>query len=133
MHSHVGARSMRSVATIVHLMIFFIHISCISRINLVLDHLFTQEPGMVETLSKNITRQGLTATTLNYLRVSTTNVPGRLEDLPPEEANEVNASSGGPLPSVSTVVGGGTPGPLPSSGGAQLDGLDFGSDSFQFQ
>ena len=39
---------------------------------------------MVETLSKNITRQGLTATTLNYLRVSTTNVPGRLEDLPPE-------------------------------------------------
>ena len=25
---------------------------------------------MVETLSKNITRQGLTATTLNYLRVS---------------------------------------------------------------
>ena len=89
---------------------------------------------MVETLSKNITRQGLTATTLNYLRVSTTNVPGRLEDLPPDEANEVNASSGqGPLPSVSTVVGGGTPGPLPSSGGAQLDGLDFGSDSFQFQ
>jgi len=28
-----------------------------------------QEPGMVETLSKNITRQGLTATTLNYLRL----------------------------------------------------------------
>lgn len=31
----------------------------------------TDEPGMVENLSKNITRQGLTATTLNYLRVST--------------------------------------------------------------
>ena len=28
-----------------------------------------QEPGMVESLSKNITRQGLTNTTLNYLRV----------------------------------------------------------------
>ena len=69
---------------------------------------------MVETLSKNITRQGLTATTLNYLRVSTTNVPGRLEDLPPEEANEPQPSSG-VLPAVSTVVGGGTPGPLPST------------------
>ena len=92
-----------------------------------------QEPGMVETLSKNITRQGLTATTLNYLRVSTTNVPGRLEDLPPEEAN--NDAQSGVLPAVSTVVGGGTPGPLPSTGaGPQLDGLDFGSDgSFQFQ
>ena len=29
-----------------------------------------QEPGMVESLSKNITRQGLTNTTLNYLRVT---------------------------------------------------------------
>ena len=29
-----------------------------------------QEPGMIESLSKNITRQGLTNTTLNYLRVS---------------------------------------------------------------
>ena len=28
-----------------------------------------QEPGMVESLSKNVTRQGLTSTTLNYLRV----------------------------------------------------------------
>ena len=28
-----------------------------------------QEPGMMESLSKNITRQGLTNTTLNYLRV----------------------------------------------------------------
>ena len=28
-----------------------------------------QEPGMIESLSKNITRQGLTNTTLNYLRV----------------------------------------------------------------
>ena len=29
-----------------------------------------QEPGMVENLSKNVTRQGMTSTTLNYLRVS---------------------------------------------------------------
>ena len=29
-----------------------------------------QEPGMLEQLSKNITRQGLTNVTLNYLRVS---------------------------------------------------------------
>jgi len=28
-----------------------------------------QEPGMIESLSKNITRQGLTNTTLNYLRL----------------------------------------------------------------
>merc|ERR1719382_1794651 len=28
-----------------------------------------QDPGMVESLSKNITRQGLTNTTLNYLRL----------------------------------------------------------------
>ena len=29
-----------------------------------------QEPAMMESLSKNVTRQGLTSTTLNYLRVS---------------------------------------------------------------
>ena len=29
-----------------------------------------QDPGLVEQLSKNITRQGLTNVTLNYLRVS---------------------------------------------------------------
>lgn len=28
-----------------------------------------QEPGMMESLSKNVTRQGMTSTTLNYLRV----------------------------------------------------------------
>ena len=33
-----------------------------------------QEPGMVESLSKNITRQGLTNTTLNYLRVRNENI-----------------------------------------------------------
>ena len=87
-----------------------------------------QEPGMVETLSKNITRQGLTATTLNYLRVSS-NIPGRLEDLSHEE--EGTGPVPGALPPVSTVVGGGNPGPLPS--GPQMDGLDFGSESFQFQ
>ena len=30
-----------------------------------------QDPGMVESLSKNVTRQGMTSTTLNYLRVRT--------------------------------------------------------------
>jgi len=29
-----------------------------------------QEPGIAEQLSQNITRQGLTSTTLNFLRVS---------------------------------------------------------------
>lgn len=29
-----------------------------------------QDPGMLEQLSKNITRQGITNSTLNYLRVS---------------------------------------------------------------
>ena len=33
-----------------------------------------QDPSMVEQLSKNITRQGLTNSTLNFLRVSA--VPG---------------------------------------------------------
>ena len=30
-----------------------------------------QDPGILEQLSKNITRQGMTNVTLNYLRVST--------------------------------------------------------------
>ena len=30
-----------------------------------------QDPSLVETLGKNITRQGITSQTLNYLRVST--------------------------------------------------------------
>ena len=38
-----------------------------------------QEPGMIESLSKNITRQGLTNTTLNYLRVSKTVVEKSLD------------------------------------------------------
>ena len=38
---------------------------------------------MVETLSKNITRQGLTATTLNYLRVSMQEMKANIEDLGP--------------------------------------------------
>jgi hypothetical protein len=78
------------------------------------------EPGMVETLSKNITRQGLTATTLNYLRVSSAGIPGRLEEIADDEA----ALHGGGLV-------GGAVGPLPP--GAHLDGLDFGTESFQFQ
>jgi hypothetical protein len=87
---------------------------------------------MVETLSKNITRQGLTATTLNYLRVSSSAVPGRLEDLPEgEDAGVPGPGAVGAMAPGAGVVVGGAPGPLPS--GAQLDGLDFGSDSFHFQ
>jgi hypothetical protein len=52
---------------------------------------------MLETLSKNITRQGLTATTLNYLRVSRAELTGRLEELPMEAAPErFMAAGGGP-------------------------------------
>ena len=35
----------------------------------VVMHAQQQDPGMMEQLSKNITRQGLTNSTLNYLRV----------------------------------------------------------------
>lgn len=34
-----------------------------------------QDPGMLEQLSKNITRQGITNSTLNYLRVSAGRIP----------------------------------------------------------
>jgi hypothetical protein len=48
-------------------------ISCIE-VKQILEFFLTfvnvfQEPGMVESLSKNVTRQGMTSTTLNYLRV----------------------------------------------------------------
>jgi len=33
-------------------------------------HAQQQDPGMMEQLTKNITRQGITNSTLNYLRVS---------------------------------------------------------------
>ena len=39
------------------------------------NHYF-QDPGMVESLSKNVTRQGMTSTTLNYLRVRIMNQYG---------------------------------------------------------
>jgi len=79
-----------------------------------------QEPGMVETLSKNITRQGLTATTLNYLRVST-EVSSRIE--PVQEGVDPDTL---PLPSANTLPGNNMP-------QQQLDNLDFGSEPFQFQ
>lgn len=41
-----------------------------------------QDPTMLEQLSKNITRQGITNSTLNYLRVSTTR-PSLLPNLRP--------------------------------------------------
>lgn len=34
-------------------------------------HSSQQDPSLIEQLSKNITRQGITSATLNYLRVST--------------------------------------------------------------
>ncbi len=73
-----------------------------------------QEPSMLETLSKNITRQGLTATTLNYLRVSSSRAEmsgGRLEELPPLDgaAERFMATGGGPTGAV---------------GGAGPDGLE---------
>lgn len=54
-----------------------------------------QEPGMVETLSKNITRQGLTATTLNYLRVSMLDAQAKIEELPPFEGAAAGEQPGG--------------------------------------
>ncbi len=48
---------------------------------------------MVETLSKNITRQGLTATTLNYLRVSMQEMKANIEDLGPSHPGQ----PGGPI------------------------------------
>ena len=88
---------------------------------------------MVETLSKNITRQGLTATTLNYLRVSST--VSSIEPL--DSAGEAGPGPGQsssapldpeslPLPSMSqTMAGAGQANNLP-------DNMDFGADNFQF-
>jgi len=89
-----------------------------------------QEPGMVETLSKNITRQGLTATTLNYLRVSSS-----ISSIEP--VVEEGGVGGGPppppidpdslpLPSAHTLTGQN----MPSS---SMDTMDFAGDNFQFQ
>lgn len=89
-----------------------------------------QEPGMVETLSKNITRQGLTATTLNYLRVSSA-----VSSVEPLDSSEGAGQSSSapldpeslPLPSAHT---------LPQPGGSNSsnlpDNMDFGADNFQF-
>ena len=90
---------------------------------------------MVETLSKNITRQGLTATTLNYLRVSSS-----ISSIEPVVGEEGGGGSvvapppldpdSLPLPSAHTLTGQ----PLPTS---SLDSLapamDFAPDNFQFQ
>ena len=51
---------------------------------------------MVETLSKNITRQGLTATTLNYLRVSMLDAQAKIEELPPFEGEPPPPDGAGP-------------------------------------
>ena len=88
---------------------------------------------MVETLSKNITRQGLTATTLNYLRVSS-EVTGRIEPL---ESAAVAAGATGPdpdslpLPSAQTLTGQSMTAPTPTSASDNMP--DFASESFQFQ
>ena len=105
---------------------------------------------MVETLSKNITRQGLTATTLNYLRVSSSNITS-LEDASAsggQGGGGVTEVTGpGPGPGGAALGGaaqaaGATPTldpdslPLPSAhtlpGGPAPD-MDFGADNFQFQ
>ena len=96
---------------------------------------------MVETLSKNITRQGLTATTLNYLRVSSS--ISSIEPVVGEEAGGPGGGPGGgsvapppldpdslPLPSAHTLTGQ----PLPSSSlDSMAPTMDFAPDSFQFQ
>ena len=103
---------------------------------------------MVETLSKNITRQGLTATTLNYLRVSSSNITS-LEDASggSGQGGVTEVSGPGPGPGGAALGGaaqaaGATPTldpdslPLPSAhtlpGGPAPD-MDFGADNFQFQ
>ena len=80
---------------------------------------------MVETLSKNITRQGLTATTLNYLRVSSNVAEAVMEEgQGPSGVSQDQDSL--PLPSAHTLTG-----QIPTTN--SIDNLDFGSDSFQFQ
>ena len=105
----------------------------------------SQEPGMVETLSKNITRQGLTATTLNYLRVSST--VSNIEPVMDTETAGVGGAAGAGPSGASGAMGGAPAGidpdslPLPSAHTltgqniptSTIDNLDFGSDSFQFQ
>ena len=106
---------------------------------------------MVETLSKNITRQGLTATTLNYLRVSSSNITS-LEDASGGSGGQggggvTEVTGPGPGPGGAALGGaaqaaGATPTldpdslPLPSAhtlpGGPAPD-MDFGADNFQFQ
>ena len=76
---------------------------------------------MLETLSKNITRQGLTATTLNYLRVSRAEMSGRLEELPLEAAAERFMAAGGPGAATERFLPAGGPG---AAGGAVPDGLE---------
>ena len=94
---------------------------------------------MVETLSKNITRQGLTATTLNYLRVSSTVTNIEPLDSEPVSGSGPGAGQGGstpldpeslPLPSAHTLTGQSMTQPGP--GGSMPDNMDFGADNFQF-
>ena len=84
---------------------------------------------MVETLSKNITRQGLTATTLNYLRVSFQDIKSQVEELPVE---------GGPAGMAGDHPPGGPPPPPPeggesaSAGPADPDHGDFPANDYHF-
>ena len=92
---------------------------------------------MVETLSKNITRQGLTATTLNYLRVSSTVSNIEVLDECGTSGVQGSGAAGGPgpstldpdslpLPSAHTLTGQN----IPTTG---IDNIDsFNADSFQF-
>ena len=87
---------------------------------------------MVETLSKNITRQGLTATTLNYLRVSSS-----ISSIEPVVGEEGGVTAPPldpdslPLPSAHTLTG--QPIPTSSLDAAMAPTMDFAPDNFQFQ
>ena len=85
---------------------------------------------MVETLSKNITRQGLTATTLNYLRVSSSisSIEPLVEEgggVPAQPQPPIDPDSL-PLPSAHTLTGQNIP-------PASMESIDFAGDNFQFQ
>lgn len=86
---------------------------------------------MVETLSKNITRQGLTATTLNYLRVSSS--ISSIEPVVGEEGGVAPPPldpDSLPLPSAHTLTGQQIP---TSTLDAMAPTMDFAPDNFQFQ
>ena len=90
---------------------------------------------MVETLSKNITRQGLTATTLNYLRVSSSNIEPALDESAGAGVSGASVSGAAsldpdslPLPSAHTLTGQNI-----QTSNIDNNDMDFGADTFQFQ